>query len=67
MITIKLMDSEKDAGHAVAALFFGSFRGAFYRKKKNQGKGKKRKKGNIVREHGYVRANNFVAEFALVQ
>lgn len=69
LITIKLMDSVKNAGHAVVALFFESFRAPFYRKRKIEkwGEKKKKEREENFREHGCVRANNFVAEFALVQ
>lgn len=63
------MDSVKNAGHAVVALFFESFRAPFYRKRKIEkwGEKKKKEREENFREHGCVRANNFVAEFALVQ
>lgn len=67
LITIKLMDSVKNTGHAEVALFFESFRAPFYRKRKIEKREWKKKRREYSRTFGYVRANNFVAEFALVQ
>lgn len=50
LITIKLMDSVKNTGHAEVALFFESFRAPFYRKRKIEKREWKKREENI-REH----------------